>query len=171
MNTETISTAKYPVREQLSRGIRAVFLSVLIVWGLSAGQAAAQESKTKWRVTVGAGMMSLPKYPGSDESHMFPFPLINVSYGRFFIGDQGAGLAGIGMHLYHDHRWTLGALIGPDLVKPRTEADDPRLQGLGDISRTVRAGLLATYHHQWLVVRSGVSSDINSEQQGTIVLL
>jgi outer membrane protein len=163
MNAETIPTVGHQVREHLLRGIRVELVSALFVWGFGAGQAAAEEIKAPWKVTVGAGMVSLPEYPGSEESHMFPFPMINVSYGNFFIGNQGAGLAGIGLHLYHDSRWTLGAAIGPDVVKPRTEADDPRLQGLGDIPRTVRAGLLATYRHEWLTVRASVSSDINDE--------
>ena len=152
-------------------GIRVALVSALLFSVLSAGKAAVEETKKNWQVTVGAGVISLPKYPGSDESHILSFPLINVSYGRFFIGDQGAGLAGIGLNLYRDYRWTLGAAIGPDPMKPRTESDDPRLRGLGDIPRTFRATLLAAYNHEWVTTRSSVSSDIKNEKQGTLVRL
>ncbi len=155
---------------QTSVGVRVAVVAALF-GVLSAGQAAAEGTKDDLQVTLGGGVISHPKYPGSDKFHTFAFPLINASYGRFFIGDQGAGLAGIGMNLYRDYRWTLGAAVGPDPIKPRTESDDSRLRGLGDIQRTVRAAVLASYSYEWFTVRSSVSSDVNNKKQGTLVRL
>jgi outer membrane protein len=98
-------------------------------------------------------------------------PIIGVTYGRFFVGSvPGSGTpAGVGVNLYQDSHWRFGAAISADVVSPRKESDDSHLQGLGDINRTARAGVFASYTYDQLSVRANVGSDILNKKQGTAV--
>jgi outer membrane protein len=126
-----------------------------------------------WDVTLGAGVATLPKYPGSDDTETHALPLISVRYGRFFIGGvPGAGTpAGLGAYLHESERWSVGVAVSGDVIKPREESDDPRLRGLGDIDSTVRGGVFASYTLDWFTLRGSVLSDLGGNDQGTLVSL
>jgi MipA family protein len=135
--------------------------------------ALAQESTgadERWRVAVGGGVISAPKFPGSDRQRTLVLPFVSASRGRFFVGgDAAAGSAGaIGMRLYTDTRWRLAAGLSADLGH-RKESDDPRLMGLGDVRRTASAVAAAAYTYDWLTARVRVASDILGHDQGTLV--
>jgi len=130
----------------------------------------AQEAEG--RAGLGGGLAVVPRYPGSDRHETRFFPVISFSFGRLFVGgDAGGEGGGVGVRLFGNRNWTLGAALSADFGKAREESDDPRLQGLGDIDGTVRATLFAVYRHRWLVVRAGVSPDIGGENQGTLARL
>jgi outer membrane protein len=58
-------------------------------------------------VTIGLGAASMPSYKGSDERKTKVVPLVDVQKGRFF-AKTGVG---IGMNLYEDSRFTIGASV------------------------------------------------------------
>ena len=142
---------------------RAKVLGILAVGGaLSAGPALGAEGDA-WDIALGAGVVSLPKYPGSRARRTEPLPLISLQYGRFFIGGvPGTGTpAGIGLYVYDDSHWKLGAAVSGDIIKPRKESDDSRhLRGLGDINGTVRGNVFASYTLEWFTLRGSASYDL-----------
>ncbi|ENX23113.1 hypothetical protein F892_02356 [Acinetobacter vivianii] len=144
------------------------------VFFLPLAEARAEETSNKsrkWDLTLGVGALSLPEYPGSDDNKTEVLPLINARYNRFFIGGApGSGLpGGLGAYLYEDKNWTLAAAVALGIDEPRKESDDSRLQGLGDIDATTRAGLSGSYRTNWWMVSASVMSDVEGNKQGTMV--
>ena len=140
---------------------------------LCALPAAGQEddSGEGFRIAVGAGIASRPSYPGSDDQRVGAFPFFSLGYGRFFFGAEPGSSSGggLGMHLYRSQGIRLGVTLAADFRSPREESDDPSLQGMGDIERTVRAGLFASYTLSWLTLRASSASDIGGNKQGTLL--
>lgn len=126
-----------------------------------------------WRFSVGAGVFSRPKYPGSGDTKIVAVPVLSANYGRFFIGGTpSAGLPlGIGAYLIQNETWRAGVAVGADLDKPREASDAPILNGWGDISATTLAAAFGSYTHQWLTLRAAVVSDIGGHGAGTRVML
>lgn len=130
----------------------------------------AQPEKGPWDVTVGAAMVNMPEYPGSDENENRGLPMVSVRYKRFFLGGTpGAGSpAGLGAYLYEGEAFRLGAVVSMDAIEPREESDDPSLLGLGDIDAAIRAGVFASYRvASWLTLRGAGSTDVSDNDQGT----
>lgn len=129
----------------------------------------------RWQVMLGAGVGSRPEYPGSDEDEIRPVPVVNIRYGRFFLGGVpgGGSGGGLGAYLYDNDRWSFGGVVALDFGEVREEKDDPvRLQGLGDIDGTTRAGLFASYEiTDWLELSANALSDIGGNDQGLIASL
>jgi outer membrane protein len=146
---------------------RALLGAACLVFTL---HAAAQEEEPKWRVSLGAGLDYVPKFPGSDGHKILPIPFVAASYGRFFFGafPGAASIAGVGMNLYRDRHWRLGAALSAGLAE-RKESDDPRLRGLGDVDRTASAGLAVAYTQDWYLLGASVLTDILNRGQGTLV--
>jgi outer membrane protein len=125
--------------------------------------------KDTWHFSVGAGVVSQPKYTGASNRKFEPVPLLSASYGRYFVGasPDAATPLGIGAYLYRDSHWRIGAALSYDFIKPRKESDDDRLHGLGDVDRTAHASVFASYTLDWFTARSSVSTDIAGKHQGT----
>jgi MipA family protein len=132
--------------------------------------AAAQEPS--WRVSVGAGIDSVPRFPGADSQRIFAIPFFAASYGRFFFGAYpGAGsVGGVGVNLYRDPHWRVAAALSAGLAE-RKQSDDPRLEGLGDVDRTVSAGAGVAYTRDWFLLGASALTDILNRGQGTLVHL
>ncbi len=130
-------------------------------------QAGAQE--TPWQVRLGGGLISAPKFPGSDSQRTLALPIVAASYGRFFIGAEpgAASLGGVGVNLYRDPHWRFAVAISEGLSR-RKESDDPRLRGLGDVNRTASAGVGVAYTQDWFTLRANVRTDILNRGQGTL---
>jgi len=145
-------------------------LTLALVLLTNVALAQEEPEKKQWQITLGAGVVSLPEYPGSESEEIRALPLLSVRYGRFFLGGVpgNPSPAGLGAYLYEDETWSVGAVISADVLDPRQESDDPRLRGLGDIDSTQRAGLFASYKIGWLTLRASALSDIGSNAQGTI---
>jgi outer membrane protein len=118
---------------------------------------------------VGGGLVSAPKFPGADSQRILALPFVAASYGRFFLGaDPGAAsLGGVGVNLYRDSHWRLATALSAGLSR-RKESDDPRLQGLGDVNRTVSAGVGVAYTQDWFTLRTSVLTDILNRGHGTL---
>ena len=134
----------------------------------NADESAARKPQDGWDITLGAGVASLPKYPGADEQKTRALPMVSVRYGRFFLGgDPGSGGGGIGVNLYRDDHWQIGTMVSLGAYKVREESDDARLRGLGDIDGTTRLGAFAKYTQGWLSARVSVATDVADNRQGT----
>jgi len=151
-----------------------VLAVVVSLAGACAGQEAIPPAPTQgWKFTAGLGIASQPKYPGSSETMRTGLPLFSADYGRFFIGGApGAGApAGVGANLIQDGPWRLGLGVGANLRAPRREADDPHLQGLGDVHGTEFGSLFGSYSQPWFSARASVVTDIGGQHQGTRLAL
>jgi outer membrane protein len=131
------------------------------------------ESEDRWRFSIGGGVFTRPKYPGSDSRQTVPLPLLSANYGRYFIGGTpGAGVPfGLGVNFIQTDNWRVGLAVGGELTKPRKASDAPLLNGWGDIPATALGSVFATYTHDWVTVRGAVTSDIAGKHEGTRIAL
>lgn len=139
----------------------------------TAAAAAAQQEEPEdpgLRVTLGAGIGIVPKYPGAEDYRLRAVPLIGVSYGRFFAGGDGGGGdgAGLGVNLLRDPNWRLGVALALGFGDARRESDHPSLQGTGDIERATRGVVFGGYTWRWLSAQLRIASDITGKDQGTL---
>jgi outer membrane protein len=111
------------------------------------------------RAAVGPGFAVAPRFEGGDHYGAHLVPAFRLAYGPLFFGNGGVGL-----RLYGDRRWRFGANLS---LGGRKESADPRLQGLGDVDRSVLAGLFAVYSSRRVVARAHFASDIGGNGQGT----
>jgi outer membrane scaffolding protein for murein synthesis (MipA/OmpV family) len=101
-----------------------------------------QTEDKNWNFELGLGVMYGPKYEGSDNYTVSPFPNISVEYknGLFFV-DGGDG---IGSYFLQDDNYKLGASIG--FAMGRDEDDDKEnLRGMGDIDTGAVGNLMGEY--------------------------
>lgn len=139
---------------------------------LAASAARADTAPDEWRFRLGVQATRVPEYPGSDTQKSRLVPILSASYGRFFVGPvPGGGPLGVGMALYDNGGLRLAAAISTDIGKPRKESNDVRLAGLGDIERTQRAHLLASYAFARYALRAGVAADVGGARLGTLAML
>ena len=138
----------------------------------ASGAAAAAPTNTNdaWHYVIGAGVLSLPRYPGASDRRYEPIPVLGASYGPLFIGSVPGSDTPfeIGAYLYHDAHWKVAALLSYDFFSPRKVSDDPAyLHGLGDIARTAHTGLLVSYSQSFFTLRTAVNTDIGGKHEGT----
>lgn len=123
-------------------------------------------------MTLGAGLLHAPKYPGADSNRLRFLPIVGVAYGRFYAGgdaDGGGGAgAAIGVDLLRHPSWRLGLALAPGFDRARRESDHPSLEGLGDLDRATRAVLIGGYNWRWLSATVRIATDIEGEEQGTL---
>lgn len=129
----------------------------------------------EWHVILGAGVMSKPLFPGSDQTEVKPLPFISARRGNFFIG-RAPGMPGLGVgyDFVSTDSLRIGAAISAMPGKLRDEddvKDDPRLRGLGDIDATAYAGFYASYERDWFELSGGVATDAAGKDHGTVVSL
>jgi outer membrane protein len=67
----------------------------------TAGEPPEPPSAPRFAGQVGLGVAALPRYVGSDEYRVLPFPLVQLEYrGRLFVGGSPSSVgAGVGVHL------------------------------------------------------------------------
>lgn len=133
------------------------------------GQALEQQGLTRaqagWRVSLGAGLAEVPKYPGGSKERARLVPLVALDYGgRLFIGPLGIGVVAVRCHGFR-----AGPVLG--FERGRSESDDPRLTGLGDISSSATAGLFAGYARGPLEVSATARQAISHATNGLSGLL
>ncbi|MGT2509617.1 MipA/OmpV family protein [Cupriavidus basilensis] len=145
----------------------AAFLSPLS----ASAQSLAASTGDGFHATVGLGATMLPRYPGSGDARYVPFPLLSLSYNRFFFGaGQVAGspaLAG-GVKLLDVGGVTAGVFVGHDLLKTRKSDDIPILRGTGDIDGTAWAGAFAKYQYGRFSASAAVRQDVGGKHQGLV---
>ncbi len=92
----------------------------------------------KFRVAVGGGVGIGPNFPGSDKYRAGLVPVVFAAYGPVFLS-----LGQVAVRAYRDSHWRVSGFVA--LSGGRKESDDARLQGLGNIDRTARAGMRVIY--------------------------
>jgi MipA family protein len=99
---------------------------------------AAPGSKT-WNVFLGAAVASTNTYEGADSRRVRPAPLFLISYrDELFIGPLGLAWKAIDWNGLR-----MGPVVG--LLGGRRQDLDSHLNGLGDVSASVAAGVFANY--------------------------
>jgi outer membrane protein len=157
------------------------FMAVLLVTALPLSAVRAQNSieqqaleqeglaghaaSDTWSVTLGGGLAEQPRYPGASSSKVRFAPLAAAAYDdRVYVGPLGLGVA-----VLRSNGFRAGPVLG--LQGGRPESDDPRLAGLGDISRSVTAGIFAGYGFGPLTVSATVRQAISHRTNGLSGLL
>ncbi|MCS6921406.1 MAG: MipA/OmpV family protein [Elioraea sp.] len=94
-----------------------------------------------WRVSLGAGALLRPDYPGSSDYDVTPIPFLEVVWNDRVFATTRQG-AEVGVFLTRDRAFRSG--IALDYAFGRDQDDNARLKGLGDIDGTVRGRLFAS---------------------------
>jgi MipA family protein len=120
---------------------------------------------SKWKISVGPGIYISPKYPGSSKFSVLPVPSLDISYDdRFF--SQGFDL--LGVNALKGDAYHVGAAISLDF-QSRSESDDPRLHGLGNVHEGPKLKLFADYSWSFLTGSIAAYQDIAGTGQGLLV--
>jgi outer membrane scaffolding protein for murein synthesis (MipA/OmpV family) len=94
---------------------------------------------------IGALVLNVPAYPGSEDRWVIPVPLVDLRIARrFYLGDGLGGLsAGAGVYLVEKggFSWTADLALTPDRPEDRTDA----LAGMGDRGFGVFGGSTLAY--------------------------
>lgn len=168
----SLSRIRIPgLRAQAILLLLAATLAPALGWAQQslADQALEQQGLTRatggWDVTLGAGVAAAPKYPGARADRARLAPLVSLDYdGRIFVGPLGIGVVAV--------RWN-GFRAGPVLgfERGRSQSDDPRLFGLGDISTSLTAGLFADYRRGAVALYATARQAVTSTGNGLSGLL
>lgn len=160
-----------------------IFTSYPLRWGvlclaLPLG-ALAQSSADDWLQTskdrpftwvVGMAVNNSASYQGSDRRSTGAKPMLGVNVGRYTLSTGGGGSllnfdllrkesAGFSARLVDNEQWRLGA--GLSLGGGRDSGDDPMLQGLPEVRRSLRGRLTLLYRFdEALHLRSVLSTDL-----------
>lgn len=90
--------------------------------------AAAEPALPDWSVTVGAGALTAPSYPGASTLTVMPLPFFEVTYRRVLFFSP---LTGLGFNAIATRRAQAGVAVLPDFGRSASSSD--RLRGWGDI--------------------------------------
>ena len=100
-----------------------------------------QPPPSAWNATVGAAAVVVPRYLGSDEYRVLPFPLAQVTYdSRVYLGPSAGGGAGgaIGVYAIRTPRLGVAAEVGIQDSRPESRAN--ALAGMADRDVVATAG-------------------------------
>ena len=120
-----------------------------------------------WNVNVGAVAFAFPRYPGSDEYHVLPVPMVQVTYrGRVFVGSStvGVGVA-VGIHAIQTPRFRLTTEFAVGDARPVSRGD--ALAGLDDRAVALAAAGGIAYRFGPVEGGVGIARGLN-DHGGTI---
>jgi outer membrane scaffolding protein for murein synthesis (MipA/OmpV family) len=107
-----------------------------------------------WQVSMGAGVSYAPRYEGAALNRLRLVPLLDVNYsnGGFFIGVA----RGIGFNFSESKvvQYGVRVLLG----RERSQSEDPRLYGTGDINYYPEAGVFLSTRLGPLSLSSGAAT-------------
>ena len=133
-------------------------------------EAAFEQTKpTEWQFVLGVGVVSDPRYPGSDQMETRAVPLLSIDYDRYFIGSSPVSSSplSVGAWLIRTPRWKVALAASSDPAQARYASDSPLLNGWGDIDRTAFAGVFVAYTlAPWLLATGLVAVDVAGKGQG-----
>jgi len=131
-------------------------------YGPNAAETFERDAQARWRFALGGGLATDPNFQGSDKYRVHPTLFIFAGYGPVFIGFGGAGV-----NLYRAPGLRAGVLVsfGPG----RDESTDARLAGLGNVDRTLLAGVFVVQATGNLLTRVTTHTDVGGEHHGTLV--
>ncbi len=108
-------------------------LALLLAANVAQAQSAAPSTD---RVVIGAGVVAVPGYQGSDDYRVLPYPIIDVQIDRFFAGVAN----GVGVHVIDTGDIKMGASL--TFVRGYRTGDLPT--GLDSLSDAVGARLFGS---------------------------
>lgn len=118
-----------------------------------------------WNVSLGLGLAIKPKFPGAGDYHARPIPFVSIIYGDpFFLGPSG-----LGMNVIDWNGLRAGPVIG--FLGGRNQDDDPHLNGLGNISASITAGLFANYRLGPIEIAGTVRQAVTHSNNGLLGLV
>lgn len=133
-------------------------------YGPNSAEMFERDTEWRWRLALGGGLAADPNFQGSDKYRVHPTLFIFAGYGPFFIGFGGAGV-----NLYRAPGLRMGIIVS--LGPGRDESTDARLAGLGNVDRTVLAGLFAVHATRDFLTRVVAYTDVGGERHGTLARL
>lgn len=152
-------------REPSAVKIAVLSLAVAGLLFLLASAARADD----WDVTLGAGAIYGPEYPGADEYGFSPLPYVDVTWrDRLFLRSE-QGLGGYVVNWENQDGGLIEGLSAGLSVRPsetRDEDDDDRLDGLGDIDLSAEVGLFATLEVGFLTFGAELYQDVGNGHEG-----
>ena len=108
--------------------------------------------QSAWKLSVGGGLASVPRYEGASSNRLRFAPLLEASNGNFFAGTS----RGIGYNFSDDKSLQYGARL---TVSPyRRQNADSRLNGMGDISNAAEFGAFLNAQFSAIYLTSSVAS-------------
>jgi len=139
---------------------RTAFAVTLALRAAISGEAtAAEEERSAWAVTFGAGAIAAPEYPGSSSLRLLPVPLVDVRYGnRFFISPLGTGV-----NLIAERQLRVGISVMPDLGRAGDAA-----RHLGQIGPAAEAKVFAETYSGPIGFLAGVRHQLGGSD-GTLI--
>ena len=101
--------------------------AALVVASLLVSHASAAQD---FSGTIGAGVAALPRYTGSDEYRVLPLPVLQLEFGRVYLGGSSSGVgAGLGVYLLRGERVTWDVGLAGSESRPERRGD--ALAGMG----------------------------------------
>lgn len=139
----------------------AVLLMSQGAWAEEGGASAANaqpenggEAASTWKVTVGGGVASTPRFEGAAKNRLRAVPLLEIDNGHFFASTT----RGLGYNFSDDKATQYGLRMNWSPYRKQTA--DPHLNGLGDLGFGIEGG--AFYHtrfDQWYVTSSAAAGN------------
>lgn len=99
-----------------------------------------RQKLSDWNVMVAAGAMYQPKYEGSDEYELVPFPMVSATIGRLTISPGG-----LDVDVLEANGFKVSVKGGFEMGGGRKEEDSKHLKGLGDIDAGAMVGTKVSY--------------------------
>jgi MipA family protein len=152
------------MRRVMSKAYIGRSLIALAVAGcMSTGAFAAdKESDSDWKLSAGPGMYLFPKFPGSSQIQVLPFPVQDISW-RDRIFSQGPDV--LGVNVLRGENYHLGMSVSFDF-QSRSASDDARLKGLPDVHYGPKLRLFGDYTWWAFTGMAAVYQDIGGTGQG-----
>jgi outer membrane scaffolding protein for murein synthesis (MipA/OmpV family) len=124
--------------------------------------AAEPQAGGDWKVSVGPGMYVFPKYPGSSQIQVLPFPVQDISW-KDRVFSQGPDV--LGVNALRGENYHVGMSLSFDF-QSRNSSDDARLKGLPDVHYGPKLRLFADYTWWAFTGSAAVYQDIAGTGQG-----
>jgi MipA family protein len=146
--------------------IRCIALAMTSICAMSAAHADEPPSNSDWKFAIGPGMYVFPKFPGSSQLQVLPFPVQDISW-KDRVFSQGPDV--LGVNVLRGENYHLGASVSFDF-QSRNASDDPRLKGLPDVHYGPKLRLFGDYTYWAFTGAAAVYQDIGGTGQGLIAM-
>jgi outer membrane protein len=122
--------------------------------------AASPAATGAWKVMLGGGFASVPRYEGSATNRLRAVPLLEVGNGHFFAGTT----RGIGVNFSDDQSLQYGLRL--TMAPQRKHSLDARLNGMGDLAAAAElGGFVSARFSPWYVTSSIAGSSRGSRME------
>lgn len=145
-----------------------IIAGTLALGALAPDPAAAQPREEEdWQLTIGAGVIVMPEYEGSDDHRIQPFPVLALDYKNILsIRGPEIQVSIADVALSGDVRFRFGPAAR--YRQGRDEKDDADLVGLGDVDDSIEVGGFARVGgDRWWVQLSG-GKDVAGGHDGVV---